>query len=118
MATNWYRCKGDIWCELFKLDLDHEVLRKAEGVFILWTGQKDRKILKVGSGLVRSHLLSAKSDLAIQAFANIGVFVSWIDVGMLKRGGVEAYLLNTLKPLIVSATPKSIAIKIKLPWED
>lgn len=117
MATTWYKCKGDIWCELFKLDMDHEVLKKAEGVFIIWSGAKEKKFLKIGSGSIRSGLMSAKSDLAIQAFANIGVFVTWIEVGALKRSGVETYLHNNLRPLIVTSTPKSIPIKVRLPWE-
>lgn len=117
MANLWYKCKGDIWCDLFKLDMDHEVLRKAEGVFIIWTGASERKVLKVGSGSIRSMLMTAKSDIAIHAFANIGVFVTWTEITAIKRSGVELYLINNLKPLVVNFTPKAIPIKIKLPWE-
>ncbi len=115
--ASWYKCKGDIWCELFKLDMDHEVLRKADGVYIIWSGAKERKILKVGSGSIRSQLMSAKTDLAIQAFANIGVFVTWVEISAIKRSGVELYLQNTLKPLILNHTPKAVSLKIKLPWD-
>jgi len=118
MATLWYKCQGSIWCELTKLDLQHEVLKKAEGVFIIWSGTKERKVLKVGSGLIRAALMNARTDISIQAFVNHGVFVTWADVGALKRSGVELYLINHLKPLIVPVTPKAIPIKIKLPWED
>ena len=117
MADLWYKCKGDIWCELFKLDMNHEVLKKAEGAFIIWTGVKERKILKIGSGSIRTHLMTARSDMAINAFSNIGVFCTWTELGALKRSGVELYLANTLKPLIATPTPRAIPIKIKLPWD-
>ncbi|HOM05349.1 MAG TPA: hypothetical protein PLU67_07640 [Candidatus Kapabacteria bacterium] len=118
MANLWYKCKGEVWCELFKLDMEHPVLKTAEGVYIIWTGVNDRKVLKVGSGLIRSQLMTARQDVTINAFATRGVFVTWSEVGKVKRDGVEAYLINTLSPLFVPYKPKAIPIKIKLPWEE
>jgi|YNPMSStandDraft_2_1061718.scaffolds.fasta_scaffold03420_2 hypothetical protein len=118
MANLWYKCKGEVWCNLFKLDMDHQVLKNADGVYIIWTGVDERKVLKVGSGLIRSQLMSARQDITINAFANRGVFVTWSEVGKIKREGVEAYLINALNPLFVPVKPKAIPIKIKLPWEE
>lgn len=119
MASNWYKCKGGIWCDLYKLDIEHDYLKKLDGVFVIWAGDiKDHKVINVGSGNIRSKLMTAKSDKAIQAFTNVGVFVSWTEVGAFKRAGVELYLINSLKPLIVYSTPKGIPIKTPFPWED
>lgn len=114
--ANWYKCTGGVWCDLFKLDLTHEYLQGAEGVFVIWTGIKDRKVLRVGSGSITKQLLSIRRDLAIQAFQHLGVFVTWTELSSLKRSGVELFLINELKPTIVIDTPKGIAIKMQLPW--
>ncbi len=114
----WYRCKGGVWCEFQKLDINHEYLKNLEGVYVIWTGMKDRKVLRVGSGNIRAQLLALKKDIAIQAFSHLGLYVTWAEVGSIRRAGVETYLFNNLKPSFMSYTPSAIPIKIVYPWDE
>ena len=116
--AEWFKCKGGVWCELYKLNLDHDYFAKSEGVFVIWAGMDDKKIIMVGSGNIKKKLEEAKNDHAVTAFIKAGVFVSWIEVSMLKRNSAEVFLHNTLTPLITVNKPKGIPMKVNLPWDD
>lgn len=118
MAETWFKCKGAVWCELFKVDLNHKYLADSEGVFVIWIGDyKDAKVLKVGSGSITKKLSAIKKDIAIQAFKFHGLFVSWTEVSAIKQKGMELFLINELKPRMQDSVPKAIPIKVNLPWE-
>lgn len=116
--AKWFRCKGGIWCELNKLDLSHDYMQAAEGVYVVWSGMKDRKVLIVGSGKIGKQLHEVREQLFIKAFFHLGVYVSWVEVGSIKRAGVEAFLNKELEPAFPSKNAGSIPISIELPWED
>ena len=115
MEIDWYKCKGDIWCDLNRLDLDHEYLSGLKGVYIIWCGTGDKSVVKIGKGLIPEELRSSREDLAVQAFAKLGLFVSWAEVGAVKRDSVEAYLSIELKPKISKPIRKT-GTKVNLPW--
>ncbi len=116
----WYKCKGDIWCDLFKVDLDHPSIRNTNGVYIIWYGKDDsRKVLRIGMGNIFTEISKLQKDLTYKAFSAHGVNVTWADVPIMKRAGVATYLINTLSPAILGdALPRAIPIKENLPWED
>jgi len=116
----WYKCKGDVWCDLFKVDLNHPSIKNTAGVFIVWYGKGDqRKVLRVGQGNIYQELIKLQNDLTFKAFASHGVMVSWASVPPLKRPGVLMFLINSLSPaLLGDAPPRAIPIKENLPWEE
>ncbi|MFP4369168.1 MAG: hypothetical protein ACOC2K_02405 [Bacteroidota bacterium] len=118
MKVEWYRCTGWVWCNLYRLDIEHEYLDDLHGVYVIWAGENERKVLKVGRGYIREELKEMKNDLAIQAFSHHGVFVSWAEVSGFTQGGVELFLNNVLSPAISEDTPKALPIKINLPWDE
>lgn len=118
MTAEWYRCKGGVWCNLFKLDLNHKYLEDMWGVFIIWTGEEEARVLKVGAGDIQKELITIKRDIAIKAFSNHGLYVSWAEVSSLKRNGIQAYLFNKLNPIMQDRVSKTIPISINLPWES
>jgi hypothetical protein len=119
MTLEWFKCKGNQWCNLFKLDLNHEYLQGSEGVFVIWTGAgNNTKFLSVGYGNIGAHLKSNKAELAIQAFQHIGVYVSWAEAPESKQPGISLFLTKALNPAIISSVPKAMAIKVNLPWEE
>lgn len=119
MAADWYRCHGHVWCELFKVDLNHKYLRESSGVFVIWTGSDDNpSVLKVGCGPIPKRLSEIKKELAIQAFKHLGLFVSWTEMSSIKQKGVELYLINELTPKMQDEVPKAIPVKINLPWDE
>ncbi len=117
MELEWYLCSGQVWCELFKVDLTHPYIKSVSGVYIIWAGKSDRNILKVGHGDIQRELTNSINDMAIKAFTSHGVYVSWADVSMFKRKNVVAYLIEKLKPKFNADPPKSSALEVELPWD-
>ncbi len=114
----WNKCKGDIWCELFKLDLEHEYIVGVQGIYILWHGEAgDITPLKVGYGEINIELHAEREDLAIQAFSHLGVKVSWAEVLGMKRKGVYAWIKNKLDPKINTQLQAGSPIECNLPWD-
>ncbi|MBM2813410.1 MAG: hypothetical protein HW421_172 [Ignavibacteria bacterium] len=117
MEVDWYKCKGDVWCELDKIDLEHKYLKGLEGVYIIWSQPEGkRNILKVSFGSIRTELKRDKEDLSLMAFSNYGIFVTWADVSSFKRKGVASYLIDQLKPKFVEKNVQASHIDVNLPW--
>jgi hypothetical protein len=116
MLLEWYKCRGGVWCELNKIDLDHKYIRKLEGVYVIWSGRQERKILRVGSGNIRSELTNNKKDLSILAFFHLGVYVSWAEVDS-KENNIVTYLTTKLGPTIEVKLPNAQPISVNLPWD-
>jgi len=116
MTLEWMKCKGDVWCELFKLDLNHSLLDLG-GVFIIFGGNGTDDIIYVGHGNVKSELNRLSKDAAIAAFQSHGCFVTWAKAGVLTQSGIENYLFNKLKPKLNQKAAKSIPVSVNLPWE-
>ncbi len=115
MQLTWYKCVGDVWCNLFRLDLDHRYLDDIEGCFILWSGIDPKVPLAVGYGDIRSELKALKSDIAIRAFEGRGLFVTWAELPEKKRGAVISFLISKLKPKIAAkggAIDKKIEVNL------
>lgn len=117
MAADWFKCKGSVWCDLFKIDLNHPTLTQMYGVFIIWSGEDNtRKVLRVGEGKISNVLNNARKDIVIQAFMHHGVKVTFTPVPESQGKSVEVYLYKTLAPSINGGVPTGIPIKINLPW--
>ncbi len=116
MEVEWYKCQGDIWCDLNKVDADHKYLKGVDGIMIIWSS-KDRNVLKVDIGKISNLIKENKADIAIQAFAHLGLFVTWTDdVPMLKKNQVYSYLVTELKPKFLDEPAKKSPLAINLPW--
>ncbi|MFP4528736.1 MAG: hypothetical protein ACLFQX_09315 [Candidatus Kapaibacterium sp.] len=119
MEVDWFKCVGDVWCELKKVDVNHEFVSECNGVYIIWSGKgNERVILKVGSGNIKEHILASRGNLAIKAFEYHGLYITWAEISPLRRTGVELYLLDTLEPRIIEDVPTAIKAKVNLPWDD
>jgi hypothetical protein len=116
MEVDWYKCQGNIWCELNKIDADHKYLKGVDGIMIIWSG-KERSILKVSKGKISMLIKQNKTDIAIQAFAHLGVYVTWTDdVPMLKKNNVYSFLVGKLKPKFVDEEATKSPVEVNLPW--
>lgn len=117
MKAKWFRCKGNVWCDLFKLDLKNEYVKTIEGVFVLWTGDVPKKVLKIGSGNISRELLKLRNDFSIRAFQHLGVKVSWAHISPIQRNGALVYLYNELIPSMQTDIPKGVPMQINFPWD-
>jgi hypothetical protein len=116
---HWFKCKGGVWCELTKLDLEHKSLRGMDGVFILWHGPTSApSIIRIGSGNISTELKKLKRDLSIIAFFHLGLNVTWAELPLSKAKGVHNFLVNSLHPRIDEETPQIAPVEAPLPWHD
>lgn len=118
MKVKWLKCQGNVWCDLYKLDLSNEYVKQIEGIFVIWTGDLPKKVLRIGSGNISRELTSLKRELQFQAFKHHGLFVSWADVSALQRNGAIVYLIEELMPTLQKEQPTGIPFKINLPWDE
>ena len=104
LHLDWYRCKGAIWCDLFKVNLENPIIKKANGLYIICK--------------IYAEFATAKNELAIQAFSHLGVFCTWTEVSSLKMRKVENFLINKLSPKLNGGGVKGGFIEVNLPWDN
>lgn len=117
MTVRWLKCKGNVWCDLFKLDLSNEYVKQLEGIYVVWTGDLPKKVLRVGSGYISRELFKIRNELSFQAFKHLGLNVSWAQLSALQRKGALVYLYEELLPSMQKDIPSGIPFKINLPWD-
>lgn len=116
MNVIWNKCEQGSWCSLNKVDLAHEHFNGMEGVYIIWHGGPTPKVVRVGQGVIRDRLTAHRQDEEIQAYISLILYVTWASVDARSRDGVEAFLANTLKPLVGERFPDVVPISVNLPW--
>ena len=116
MNLNWYRCEGEIWCELNKIDINHGTLDGLEGVFVIWCGDKQRNVIRIGEGKIRKQLELCRKDITVQAFSAHGLYVTWAAISENDRNGVVKYLTKKLNPKFDSPATQGFSSKVNLPW--
>jgi hypothetical protein len=116
MNVEWIKCDGDNWCELNSVNLQHDHFEGMEGVYIIWYIGNPSKTVRVGQGVIRDRISAHRDDNQIQAYSNLGLFVTWASIPAKFRDGVEAYLAASLDPLVGERFPNRAPIEVNLPW--
>ena len=118
MQLNWIKCQGSVWCKLNSVNLDHEHFNNMRGVYIIWHGGTDPKVVYVGQGNIKERLEKHQSDSRIQGYDNLDLYVTWAAVLEEHRDGVESYLANTWNPIVGVDHPQtSPPIAVNSPWQ-
>ncbi len=114
----WYKCKGNIWCELNKIDYKHKNLNGISGAYVLWYDMQTRVIIKVGYGIISEEIEKDINDLAIQAFAKYKPKITWCELFDDEIAPAINYLIMKLNPKIKPNTiPNGKPEEINLPWD-
>src|SRR5262245_27378430 len=106
VQIDWAKEAPDRW---FHLDFVDVTTVRGYGVFVIWMAGAQRRpstTIMVGHGEVASSLLKARHDFAI-AKHGPNLLVTWATVDVLYVAGVEAYLVQQLRPLIGTRLPLS-----------
>lgn len=111
----WNRCKGDVWGELFAVDLDDSHFDELHGVFMVWLGGSKPAAISAGSGLIREKLAQAREAPEIAALREKSLLVSWARVDGAAALGVERWLLETLRPKVRGELPDASPVAVNLP---
>ncbi|MDC1068335.1 hypothetical protein OAQ99_04175 [Candidatus Kapabacteria bacterium] len=117
----WYKCKDVGWCDLFKVDIDHEFIKESEGIFICWTGttiDDSLTTIVVGQGYIYDLIIDLREDQAMEAFKHKGVFVTWSRVSSYKMNGIELFLREKLKPLFKGESISGWKKEVNIPWDQ
>jgi hypothetical protein len=117
LNVHWFKCgtapNGD-WCNLNNVNLQTVT---DSGVYIIWHEGNPGKTLYVGQGDPISDRLAAhRNDKRIQAYANLGLRVTWATIPAAQRNGVERYLADWLVPLVGDPHPDAVSIQVNSPW--
>lgn len=114
----WTKCQGDVWGSLINVDLAHPYLDNIEGVYIIWHGGRNPRVVRVGQGVVRDRLNVQRKNKAILQYTNSGPLrTTWATVDARYRDGVERYLTERLEPLVEDRLLTVPPIEVNLPYQ-
>jgi len=114
----WTKCQGDVWGSLINIDLTHPYLDSIEGVYIIWHGGRNLRVVRVGQGVVRDRLNVHRKNKAVLQYTNSGPLrVTWATVDARYRDGVERYLTERLEPLVEDRFLTVPPIEVNLPYQ-
>ncbi len=115
LSIYWNRCEGDVWGELFAVNLNDPHFDNLEGVYMVWLGGNKPAAICAGSGLIREKLAERREQPEIQALREKSLLVTWAKVDRPSREGVERWLLDNLRPKIANRVPESLPVEVNLP---
>ena len=89
------------------------------GVYVIWRGDQNRTVIRVGQGYISDRLAHHSTDPTILQYAQgYDLYASWVVISDLNdRDGVERYLGNTLDPLVGMRFPNVTPLVVNAPWE-
>ncbi len=111
LQLTWYAWTTDVWSSFSTVNLAHGHFDGMEGVYIIWQG--GGPIVRVGQGVIKDRIADHRMNPAIAAYNNL--YVTWAQVPVQYRDGVERYLANALNPRVGDAFPNALPIMVNLP---
>ena len=116
MVLNWIKCDGDVWCPFASVNLLAQHFAGLEGVYVIWHGGGSPATVYVGQGQIAARLQDHRDDGRILAYGHLGLSVTWAEVEIVYRDGVERYLIDALNPKVGARSPDVAPIAVNLPW--
>ena len=118
MNLNWNKCQGEVWCNFNAVNLDHSHFNNTEGVYVIWHGGTNPKVVYVGRGNIRERIREHRQRTDIQEYSRFTLFVTWAKVAPEFQEGVEAYLASYWKPKAEKKHPTAEHITVNSPWHS
>jgi hypothetical protein len=119
LQLDWINGEENERCLLPDLNLTHKHFDGLEGVYVIWHGGWQPRIIGVGQGVIRDRLGEHRQDKKITRYSEHGLLVTWASVDRSVRDGVEAFLAKNLIPLVgerfPDAVPREVNIPLKIP---
>ena len=114
LSATWLKCNSGNWCSFSNLDLSTV---DEEGIYIIWHTGNPGKVVYVGQGDVASRLRTHRDDPRITRYAQYGTLrVTWANVSVAYRDGIERYLADKWNPLVGDAHPDATPLVVNSPW--
>ncbi len=115
LSIYWNRCDGDVWGELYAVNLNDPHFDNLEGVYMVWLGGNKPAAICAGSGLIREQLAERRAQPELMALREKSLLVTWAKADDLSNKGIERWLLENLKPKVPGRIPNSLPIEVNLP---
>jgi hypothetical protein len=112
MQVEWIKSQAGTWLDLRTVNLTDV---SAFGVYVIWHGGNPSQVVRVGQGSIADRLTAHRSDPAILAYADKGLYVTWATVQVSQADGVERFLANHYLPLVGDRHPAVAPIAVNLP---
>ena len=117
MQLIWVKCQSDVWCKLNYVDLDHDHFHNKRGVYVIWYGGSEPKVVYVGQGNIKERIAAHRNNEKIQKYEHLSLYVTWATVSEKDLDGVEGYLADIWRPIVGVDHPTSERIVVNLPWD-
>jgi len=111
----WNRCEGDVWGELYAVNLNDPHFDNLHGVYMVWLGGSKPAAICAGSGLIREKLAERRAAPELIALRDKSLLVTWAKVDKVACSGVERWLLENLRPKVANRVPDSLPVEVNLP---
>jgi hypothetical protein len=112
LTFRWAKSGANSWHPLNSVNLENA---KIYGVYVVWHEGDPGRVVCVGQGNIRDRLKTLRREPEVQRFAKFGILrVMWAAVPAHQVDGVERYLADYLKPLIVDGRPDATPIVVNL----
>ena len=118
LFLDWQKCQGNVWCNLNAVNLNHDHFNNRSGVYIIWHGGTQPRVVYVGSGVIRDRINQHRKDRDIQQYSSLNLFVTWANVAPSYQKGVEAYLADNWNPKVGDRHPNEPPITVNSPWNN
>lgn len=116
MNLKWTKCRGEVWCKLNNVNLEHTHFNYRHGVYIIWHGGRNPKVVYVGQGDIKDRIQFHRGNEAVQQYEPYGLYVTWADVSASSRDGVESFLAQRWTPKVGTDHPSADPIEVNSPW--
>jgi hypothetical protein len=116
-SVSWRKRTGGTWCPFETVDLLHDAF-DADGMYLIWHGGTEPRVVYVGQASVLRHRLAAHhDDNRILAYRRFGLYVTWTVLRAAERDGGEVYLAERYAPLVGDRHPDVPPTPVNFPWD-
>jgi hypothetical protein len=117
LNLSWVKCGQGSWCKLETVDLSRDHFNDLAGVYVIWHGNPNAWTVRVGQGFIRDRLSIHRFDDEILRYRDWTLYVTWAQVSLQHKDGVEKYLAERLTPLVGDRFPDCYPVRVNLPWD-
>jgi hypothetical protein len=114
MNVYWVKTTTKEWCNLETINLENV---DTFGVYIIWHGGQNARVVRVGQGNVKDRLTAHRKDREVLGYKQHGLFVTWAEVPSHQVDGVERHLAEKWNPLVGDRFPNVRSISVNSPWD-
>ena len=114
MIIDWCKCILQSRCRLKLINLNNEYFDDLIGVYVIWSGNDEKKIVSIGQGKIRDKLIEMQINKKVQSYGP-DLFVTWAAVPKAALEGVEAFLSDELNPKVYHSISCKDFIEVNLP---